>query len=130
MDFIIKHYESAKANILAEKEQKVAVAKEQAKRDVQPKFQEIEQMKSTALQKASADYNSGRNLLTEQYNAQLMALKTQFESEQNAILENAEAKKTEILNVAIQTATYEEEKQCARAITDLDNLIAKIKEKE
>lgn len=127
---VLKHLENARANIIAEKEQKVAMVKERVKIEIQPKFNEIEQMKTAALNKASNDYNANRNLATENYNAQLNALKEKYESDQKAILENTENKKADMLNMAIQTATYEEEKQCARAVADIDNLIAKIKEKE
>ena len=127
---ILRHYETLRATLIAEKEQKIAVIKEQIKRDIQPKFAELDKLKQEALNKASVEYNNNRNLATEQYNAQLVALKEKFEVEQKAILQTLENKKTEMLNLAIQTATYEEEKQCAMAVADIDGLINKIKVKE
>ena len=127
---ILRHYETLRATLIAEKEQKIAVIKEQIKRDIQPKFAELDKLKQEALNKASVEYNNNRNLATEQYNAQLVALKEKFEVEQKAILQTLENKKTEMLNLAIQEATYEEEKQCARAVADIDGLINKIKVKE
>ena len=127
---ILKHYETLRATLIAEKEQKIAVIKEQVKCDIQPKFNELDRLQQTALDKASAEYNNNINIATEQYNARLVALKEKYEVEQQAIIKTLENKKTEMLNSATQMAICEEEKQCAKAVADIDGLIKKIKEKE
>lgn len=127
---IVKHYEQAKVNIIAEKNQKVAIIKDRILREIQPKYAEIEKFKAEALNQLNLDYNSNRNAYAEDYNSRLVALQNKFENDKKAIVENAENKKTEVLNLAIQTETYEVEKEYTRAVADLDALISKLSKKE
>ena len=127
---IVKHYEQAKVNIIAEKNQKVAIIKDRILREIQPKYAEIEKFKTEALNQLSLDYNSNRNAYAEDYNSRLVALQNKYENDKKAIVGNAENKKTEVLNLAIQTETYEVEKEYTRAVADLDALISKLSKKE
>lgn len=130
MSIALDEFQEAKVRIKAKEERQIAVIKEQVIRDIQPKFGEIEKMKAEALNKLSVDYNANRNLATEQYNAQLVALQGKYESDKKIVAENAEKKKSELLNTTLQAETYEVTKECERAIADIDNLIAKRTEKE
>jgi phage host-nuclease inhibitor protein Gam len=130
MDITLKYFENAKAQIKAEEERQIQATKERVLREIQPKFSEIEQLKSQALNKLSTDYTQNRNSETERYNAQLVALQQKYESDKKSIAENTEKKKEEILNATLQTETYQVTKDCERAIADIDNLIAKRAEKE
>ena len=128
MSIALKHLENAKANIKAEEERQIAIIKERVVRDIQPKYVEIEQMKNEALNKLSIDYNNNRNSATEQYNAQLVALQGKFDSDKQAVVDNAEKKKSEILNSALATETYEITKECEKAILKLEAQIKELKE--
>jgi hypothetical protein len=130
MSISIKYFENVKAQIKAEEERQVATIKDRVLREIQPKYVEIEQMKAEELNGLSNDYTSNRNLATEQYNAQLVALQQDFEKKKKEIVELAEKKKQELLAMTLQSETYDITKECEKAIIDIDNLIAKRTEKE
>jgi hypothetical protein len=130
MNIALTEFQETKSRIKAKEEREVAIVRERVLREIQPKFNEIEQMKKDALDKLSVDYGANRNLATEQYNAQLVALQQKFESDKRIISENAENKKSEILDATLQAETYMITKDCERAIADIDSLIAKRQEKE
>jgi F0F1-type ATP synthase membrane subunit b/b' len=124
----LKYLENARAQIKAEEERLVAVAKDNVVRNIQPKYQEIEQMKAEAINTLVTDFNTDKNILTEEYNKKMISLQNKFESDKKAVVENAEKKKTEILNSVLATETYAITKECDKAIAKLDAQIAELKE--
>ena len=127
-NIVLTHLENAKANIKAEEQRQISIIRERVLREIQPKYTEIEQMKNETLNKLSLDYNESRKLASDQYNAQLIALQNKFESDNQEIVENTEKKKSEMLNSALATETYEITKECEKAICKLDAQIKEIKE--
>jgi hypothetical protein len=130
MNIALKHLENAKVQIKAEEERQVSAIKERVLREIQPKYAEIEKMKADELNSLSSNYVNSKNLATEQYNAQLVALQQNFEIKKKEVVEMADKRKQELLTATLQSETYEVTKECERAILDIDNLIAKRTEKE
>lgn len=125
---ILQILENAKAQIKAEEDRQVEIIRQRVIQENQPKNQEIEQIKAEAINKLTIDYSNNRNAVIEQQNKQLTALQEKFESDKNAVCENAEKKKTEIFNSALANATYEITRDCEKAIAKLDAQIKDIKE--
>ena len=130
MSIALNELQEAKARIKAKEEREIAIIRERVLREIQPKYIEIEQMKAEELNGLSNDYTSNRNLATEQYNAQLVALQQGFENKKKEVVALAEKRKEDLLTATLQSETYEITEECKRTIADLDNLIAKRTEKE
>ena len=130
MNIALKYFEDVKEQIKAEEERQVAITKDRVLREIQPKYAEIEKIKTEELNDLQNTYNTNRNTATEQYNSQLVALQQNFENRKKEVIENAEKRKVDLLNSTLQAETYEITKECEKAIIDIDTLIAKRTEKE
>lgn len=130
MDISLQYFERIKADILAEKERQIALIKESVLREIQPKCNEIEQLKAEEINRLTIDYNTKKNLAVEQYNNQLVTLQQNFENDKNKIIELTEKRKTDILDNTLKAKTSEITKTFDKAIEDIDILIAKRTKKE
>lgn len=124
---IIKHLEDAKANIIADKERQVAIIKQQVTSNVSPKFSEIEKLKSESESKLATNYNHDRDLITQDYNAQLISRQKRYEQELALVKSDAEKRKKEIFDTEMATATCGVLEECNNAVNLLDNHIKKLK---
>lgn len=125
---IIQYLETAKAQIKAEEERQVAIVRDRVTNAVQPKYAEIEKLKNEKLTQLALDYDAHRKLVTEQYNNQLIAMQSKFETDQRTVIEGADNKKNEILTSILASETYPITKECEKAIAKLDSQIKELKE--
>lgn len=124
---IVKILEDAKAQIKAEEERQVKCIKEQVMNEIQPKYVEIDNLKNEELNRLAIEYNKNRNLVTEQYNAQLVTMQNRFEEDKKLATQRAEDKKKEILNSILTTQTYPITRKCEKEISKLDAQIKELK---
>lgn len=125
---IIEILEQAKAQIKAEEQRKVELAKQQVMRDIAPKNQELEQIKLEEINKINVEYQNTRSALIEQHNKQLVALQDKFNVDKANVTQAIEQKKSEILNFALANATCEITSKSGEVIATLDNQIKELKE--
>jgi hypothetical protein len=130
MDVTIQYFENLKAQLKAEEERQVALVKERVLREIQPKYDEIEQMAAEELNNLQNNYIAKKNSATEQYNAQLVALQQGFENKKKEVVAATQKRKEDLLKATLEAQTYEITKQFERGVFDLDNLIKKRIEKE
>jgi hypothetical protein len=125
---IVKHLEYAKAQILAEEKKEIELIKQKVTREIAPKYQELEAIKTEAINKISMEYSKSREALTNNFNAQMTALQNKFESDKKAFIDNTENKKVEIFNVTLNTETYPITSKYDKEIAKLDAQIKALKE--
>ena len=130
MDITIQELEETKVRLKATKEREIALIRENVTRDIQPKLAEIEQMKAEELNKLIVSYNANRNFATEQYNAQLVALQENHETDKKNVIELAEQRKIDLFNSTFNSQVDKIVNECDSTIFDIDNLIKKRTQKE
>lgn len=127
---LIQYFEQMKVQLKAEEEKELAEIKTQVVCDCQIRNEEIDKITSETIAQCYTDNEAAKNAITEQANKQIIALDQKYQNDVKRFSENAENKKTELFNRALNTATYAVTTKYEKAIADLDNLIAKRKDKE
>lgn len=120
--------EQAKAQIKAEEEREVEIARQKVAQEIAPKHQELEQLKAEKTNELTISYQNSRNAIIEQNNQQLVALQEKYENDKNKVAELIEKKKTDIFNTAFANATYEITAKSGKAIAKLESQIDDLKE--
>lgn len=125
---IIKHLESAKAQIKADEQSQIAIVKKRIEQEVIPFNQEVEKTKNESIANLTTKFNQERAMLSSNYNEQVVALNNKFEQDKKNIIEGSAKKIEEHLNSLVLSETYEITKKCGKAIAKIDNQIKEIKE--
>jgi 3-dehydroquinate synthase class II len=112
---IKQHLETALANIKAEQERAICIAKEQTMREsVIPKHTEINGARDEAIAK-----------ITENYNQHVAKLQAKFNAEKQEVIQAAENKKEEVTNSMIECAIATVKVGYDKTIINLEEQIAK-----
>ena len=128
MQFICNVLETAKRQLITEKERQVAIIKNRISQEIAPKYNEIDKIKNESLNGLTANFNASKNALTEQFNNQIIALQKKYEEEKNNVILDCENKKKEMFNIMLTKETYELDKKFEKEIARLDNGIEENKE--
>jgi hypothetical protein len=127
---IIQYFEQMKAQLKAEEEKELAEIKAQVTCDCQIRNEEIDKITSQTIAQCYTDNEVAKNAVLEHANRQITALDQKYQSDIKKYTEDAEIKKKEIFIRTLNTATLATTTKYERAIADVDNLIAKRKDKE
>lgn len=115
---IKQHFQTARQNIVVEKERAISAEKDRVMREqVTPKIAEIETSKNEAI-----------NALTTKLNQDIASIQQAFNVEKARYIEASEKKKAEFTEQAISTATAIVAVEYDKAIANLDKQISEIRD--
>jgi hypothetical protein len=95
---------------------------------ITPYNNEMERLKVDSIAKRKAELDEEKAKLLTAYNEKVCALQQAYDEDKKLIEQTIENKKTENYNSVISSETYEITKKAQRAVSDINNLIDKIKE--
>ena len=126
---IKKHYQSLINQIKAEEEREIQAIKIRVMSEkITPYNNEMEKLKVDSIAKRKAELDEEKAKLLTTYNENVAALQQAFDEDKKLIEQTIESKKNENYNSVISSETYEITKKAQRAVSDINNLIDKIKE--